>query len=360
MKPYTAITVTVDRLCNCDAEDEIYGELPSLTESIRLQSAGPTEAARAIRKKLKYGNMHRQLLALSILAALVANGGRRFQQSFADEPLLERLRILATDPHIHADVRSKTRALFAQWAQEFANVPGMAQVASLHKQVPQKRPQPRVRSPSPEGAAASSSNPSITPRESLREPSSPPQQHRRRGSSVNAQPTLSIKVEKPKMLQCLAESSAAATNLTNALQHLNRETELPSENGKVAEHYKACRGLRRLVLRYIQGVESDEWLGALIHANEELVNALLLYDKLSKPLDEDSDSDVGSADSGEVPVRVHRPPIPDPKPNPGPEPAVTPPQPPRLQDVEPDPDPNDPFADTNAAATPRVERKEWP
>ena len=37
----------------------------------------PTEAARALRKKLKYGNIHRQARALTLLDALLQNGDRR-------------------------------------------------------------------------------------------------------------------------------------------------------------------------------------------------------------------------------------------------------------------------------------------
>ena len=32
----------------------------------------------------KYGNMHRQLRALTILDALISNAGTRFQRTFAD------------------------------------------------------------------------------------------------------------------------------------------------------------------------------------------------------------------------------------------------------------------------------------
>ena len=45
------------------------------------------------------------------------------------------------------------------------------------------------------------------------------------------------------------------------------------------------------MLRYIQLVESEQFLGSLIHANEELVEALRLFMKLDKPIEEDSDSE---------------------------------------------------------------------
>ena len=51
-KPYTAITVQIDRLTSEQYEGEDMSGIVDLIEVIRLQTGGPTEAARAIRKKL--------------------------------------------------------------------------------------------------------------------------------------------------------------------------------------------------------------------------------------------------------------------------------------------------------------------
>jgi len=57
-KPYTAITVQIDRLTSEQYEENDLSGIPDLVEVIRIQDTGPTEAARAIRKKL-YGCLHR-------------------------------------------------------------------------------------------------------------------------------------------------------------------------------------------------------------------------------------------------------------------------------------------------------------
>lgn len=51
-KPYTAITVQIDRLTSEQYNADDMSGIPDLIEVIRLQAEGPTEAARAIRKKL--------------------------------------------------------------------------------------------------------------------------------------------------------------------------------------------------------------------------------------------------------------------------------------------------------------------
>lgn len=51
-KPFSAITVQIDRLTSEQYEADDMSGLVDLIEVIRLQAGGPTEAARAIRKKL--------------------------------------------------------------------------------------------------------------------------------------------------------------------------------------------------------------------------------------------------------------------------------------------------------------------
>lgn len=131
-KPYSAVTVTIENLTGERYEEDDLSGIPELVEVIGLQGTGPSEAARAIRKKLKYGSVHRQIRALVILDGLIQNAGPRFQRAFADEPLLERLRVCGTSDLSDPDVKNKCRELFRQWAQ-YANTAGLQQIARLHK-----------------------------------------------------------------------------------------------------------------------------------------------------------------------------------------------------------------------------------
>lgn len=38
-------------------------------------------------------------------------------------------------------------------------------------------------------------------------------------------------------------------------------------------------------------MESEQWLGGLLHANDELVQALMTFEQLDRSIDADSDSD---------------------------------------------------------------------
>lgn len=132
-KPYSAITVTVDRLTSEQYEEDDLSGIPDLVEVIKLQAAGPTEAARALRKKLKYGNVHRQIRALTLLDGLIQNAGPRFQKTFADEPLLERLRVCGTSDLSDPEVKKKCSELYRGWAAEYKSTPGLERIAALYK-----------------------------------------------------------------------------------------------------------------------------------------------------------------------------------------------------------------------------------
>lgn len=253
----------------------------------------------------KYGNLHRQLRALTILDFLIQNAGDRFLREFADEPLLERLRIAGTDPVSDPLVKQKCKQLFGQWAATYKDTPGMAKITALYRQLP-KRKQPATQAKAKvlrEGA--SSGDPPMGHTVSVttgsgpaKELSSPKQKSgkskkdKSRGKKLSASSrSFNLERERPEILQTLASSSVASTNLLNSLKLVNRESTRVSEDAECINRFDICKKLRHQILRYIQHIESEEFLGGLIHANEELVTALMAYEVLDKSVDYDSDSD---------------------------------------------------------------------
>lgn len=256
----------------------------------------------------KYGNLHRQLRALVILDFLVQNAGDRFLRGFADEALLERLRIAATDSVSDPLVKQKCKQIFGQWASTFKDTPGMAKVTALYKQLP-KRKQPATQAKAKvlrEGSNSNRNEPPMGHVVSVSGGSGPstlltsPKQKakakkdkkdKKLGLSSSSSRKFDLEKERPEILQALAASSVASTNLLNSLKLVNRETHRVSEDAECIHGFDTCKDLRHGILRYIQYIESEEFLGGLIHANEELVTALMAFEVLDKSLDYDSDSD---------------------------------------------------------------------
>ncbi|KAI1826683.1 hypothetical protein F4861DRAFT_41279 [Xylaria intraflava] len=329
-KPYSAVTVTIERLTSETFEEDDLSGIPDLVEVIKLQASGPAEAARALRKKLKYGNVHRQIRALILLDGLIQNAGPRFQRTFIDEPLLERLRVCGTSDLSDPDVRTKCSELFRAWAAEYKKTPGLERVAMLYNELPRRKQvvtqdkskvlreteqdpfrdsedEAEQRQQSPPPQASSSRMPVVTSPQPL--PAISSNSHTRSSSGGGSLFSSSSKDKKKKdkskkksrpfkleaemesMKVAIAESSIAATNLMNALQSINRERERISENAVAVARFDICKKLRRKILRYIHFVEDEQWLGGLLHANDELVLALMTFEQLDRSIDADSDSE---------------------------------------------------------------------
>ncbi|KAF5012559.1 hypothetical protein FDECE_1383 [Fusarium decemcellulare] len=418
-KPFSAVTVTIENLTSESYEEEDLSGIPDLVEVIKLQASGPGEAARAIRKKLKYGNVHRQIRALVILDGLIQNAGERFQRTFVDEPLLERLRVCGTSQLSDVAIRNKCRELFRGWAQ-YAGTPGLDRIARLHKELP-KRKQAVTQERSKvlreteenpfvdddeEAAAKAARDARNVPGPS--NPSTAAQSfshtHAKSASGTGSffggskdkkkekdkakgkRKPFNLEAEKEQMKAVIADSSIAATNLMNALQSINREVERISDNQVAVERFEDCKLLRRKVLRYIHHVEHEQWLGGLLHANDELVHALMSFEQLDRSIDADSDSDDELAEQAHLyrmatmkgkeamaktqsptasrppdiselaisPSPTHAAP-PRPPPMSKPAHANPPPQPPRPLAASKDDDDDDPFGDEHALDTPAVE-----
>ena len=91
--------------------------------------------------------------------------------------------------------------------------------------------------------------------------------------------------------------------MTNALKRLNRETNHPDDDPQIQLLYQQCRKLRKDILVFIQRTESEEWIGTLINANDELVQALSHYERALKPVEQDSDSDAWSVSDSDNEAR---------------------------------------------------------
>ncbi|KAG2733091.1 hypothetical protein G9P44_004081 [Scheffersomyces stipitis] len=150
-KPYTSISVKINQLAsnkNDDIDDSIELYLSDLLELIKLQpNSGAVEAARAVRKKIKYGDtVQEQLRALSILELLVLNGGKNVGPTLArDDKLIDVLKgILSgngktgTGLSYDKEIFDQVRALAIGWKSELAELDGYKYLASLWQFVPKK------------------------------------------------------------------------------------------------------------------------------------------------------------------------------------------------------------------------------
>jgi hypothetical protein len=301
------------------------------------------------------------------------------------------------DDLVDADVRTKCNTLYRQWAVSYKNVAGLDKIATLYRQLPQtKKLQPsqskvvreteqeaarEAQSPPPSRARAPSSPSSSKkaapppPPVSLAQTSSSSFFSRSKDKKKGPQVKFNLEKEKGRIMETIAAANVASTNLINGIKLINRETQRVSENVECRNRFDQCKTLRRQVLRYIQLVESEQYIGGLLSANDELVKALMAYEVMDKSIEDDSDSDVEwleskarrmsggqsqeealaglslNAVASSPPKAAFVPPVP--KPAPPPAPKVETSESEEEPEIEDD-DEDNPFADRNALGTAKV------
>lgn len=279
-------------------------------EATNLQQTGPAEASRAIRKKLKYGNLHAQKRALTILRSLVENCNARFQRSFADSMLVERIKIMSQDELVDASVRRKLMRVLYGWHKQFQGDAAMRHVAGLYvacgggrkseqqlrseaaeayrKQKEREDKERQVRADYKAAKRLQEEEQKQAKKAGKGRPQRRPfnfQQvscHLRAICAIFHLIWLFCAQEKPQILTSIASTQQYATALENALQHVNREKESVTANARVQEYLAKVKAERKKIVRYIQLVQDEEFIGSLISANDQTILALELYDKVSR------------------------------------------------------------------------------
>ncbi|KAH7914765.1 hypothetical protein BJ138DRAFT_1177075 [Hygrophoropsis aurantiaca] len=298
-KPHSSITDWVEILTSPAYDDEAYDGIPELVDSIGLQPTGPAEASRAIRKKIKHGDSHHQYRALVILKALVENGGHKFQTNFADGQLTDAIKQLASDPTTDPKVKKKLLAVLLSWSNQFKNDPAMSIVSGLYRQCRPAERRTHGYSNSTDVDRMWGEDPAEIERrkrekeekelkkrakqakEETKQKARKMEEDGNRRQSRSKRAPFNFEQEKPKILTSIANASQASSNLVNAIMLVNSEKENVITNERVQQCLANAKTVRKPIVRYIQIVENEEIIGALIETNERIIAAMQMYDNIS-------------------------------------------------------------------------------
>ncbi|KAF8349692.1 hypothetical protein F5887DRAFT_1069969 [Amanita rubescens] len=279
-KPHSSVTDWIDILTSNKISEEAYEGIPELVDAITLQASGPAEAARALRKKLKHGQPHQQYRALIILGALVENAGPKFHAAFSDDQIVDAFKQLSSDPQTDTKVKKKLLLMLASWRNQYQNDPSMSMFAGLYGQC---RGVSRMQSPPAEASTVSND----TSKEEKKKAKQKQERERRNKEAEEARRKKTAKAgrvpfnlerERPNVLSTIAGTSQASSNLTNAIMLVNTQSESIRDNERVQECLENAKQARKSVVRYIQLVEDEDLIGALIETNERIVAAIQLYE----------------------------------------------------------------------------------
>jgi hypothetical protein len=292
---------------------------------------------------------------------------------------------LARDDTVDAEVRQKANVYYRGWAVTYKGTPGLERIAALHKELPRtQRPQPHQskiirhldeqaareqhehsppsprRRPEPQHSSSSRTTTPVVLGSGAPLGGSSLFKRDKKSKKTKGQP-FNLEKEKGQMLETMASANVASTNLLNGLQLINREQQRVSENPEVMRRFETCKQLRRQILRYIHLVESEQYIGGLLSANDELVKGLMAFELMDKSVDDDSDSDneagnVSAAEAAMASMSMNEPtPAKPPRPTSIPMPPVPASGKQRAEpESEPEENDDDPFGDSNGEVTQKL------
>lgn len=306
--PHTSITDTINRLTDSETYD-LEVEIGTLIGSIKTRdkyqyNENQQEAARALRKKLKYGNKLEQSKALDIIDLFISQN-IRFTILYNDSKLIDRLLVIGTEYYSNksnsgtSSTLSKKHSIkiikkcirYAISWNEFIisnNLQDSNCYISLYDATNRiKQVYTELNKKNKKTLSSSSNFMNDSADESIFGDGS---QYLNNADRLYRIPKIDLQREAPKIKLIISDSLAASTALENSLMILPQgDNALKDRNS--TECFIKARNIRRKVLRYLQLVTEGEFLGSLIHANDELVNALTLYDEKSWDETDDSDDD---------------------------------------------------------------------
>jgi len=212
------------------------------------------------------------------------------KRRFADGQLIDTLKHLANDQSTDKKVKKKLLLVMASWHDQIKSELSLASLAGLYKQVRHDREErsqnlQTMGLPDVETLEREAKRKAKQEREQAKEQQRLEELERRRKEKERKnrpkRAPFDFEKEKPLVLGSIVEASQASSNLVNAITLVNQEKESLLSNERVQECLAKAKQARKPVVRYIQLVENEELIGTLIEANDRIINALEMYDKLS-------------------------------------------------------------------------------
>ncbi|CAL9736412.1 LAS seventeen-binding protein 5 [Monosporozyma servazzii] len=315
-RPRTAITDTLYSIVS-SPDTPIESQIGSLIRLIRdaieydnndyQYTLNQEETARCLRKKLKWGNELQQYRSLQILDLFITQG-LRFGIVYNDTKLIERLTVIALNQKSDGNgqaydvkVIKFLRSSLENWddyirSRHYEHKRTYESIINLFSYVRDNKMNKIDSSASKKknkvknrrmNRRAQNNFMDDSADESVYQSATTSNQYRNRADAKYRIPKIDMRREGPKIQVIISNALAAAISLENSLVILPQNVNAMDDEDATAKFIQA-RTIRRKVLKYLQLVTEGEFLGSLLHANDELVKALTQYDTKSKIEDEDA------------------------------------------------------------------------
>ncbi|KAM6424289.1 TOM1-like protein 2 isoform 3-T3 [Liasis olivaceus] len=297
----TPVGQSLEKATDGSLQSEDWTLNMEICDIINETEEGPKDAVRALKKRLNGNKNYREvMLALTVLETCVKNCGHRFHILVANRDFIDGVLVKIISPKNNPPtiVQDKVLALIQAWADAFRSSPDLTGVVHIYEELKRKG----VEFPMADLDALS---PIHTPQRSV--PEIDPAANMHKSQSQQKMSSSSYSSTSPTTIP---GSQAPALNVagpikanTEQITRLRSELDVVRGNTKVMsemltemipgqedssdlellqELNRTCRAMQQRIVELISRVSNEEVTEELLHANDDLNNVFLRYERFER------------------------------------------------------------------------------
>ncbi|XP_039907628.1 TOM1-like protein 2 isoform X3 [Simochromis diagramma] len=295
--PYsTPVGQCIERATDGGLQNEDWTLNMEICDIINETDEGPKDAMRALKKRLSGNKNYREvMLALTVLETCVKNCGHRFHVQVANRDFIDGVLVKIISPKANPPtiVQDKVLSLIQAWADAFRSSPDLTGVVHIYEELKRKG----VEFPMADLDALS---PIHTPQRGTPEvdpamvkylaPTSPDPTTPKPASPV---PPATQAPEIPNPITATPEQIARLRSeldvvrgnvkvMSEMLTEMVPGQEEASDLELLQELNRTCRAMQHRVVELISRVSNEEVTEELLHANDDLNNIFLRYERYER------------------------------------------------------------------------------
>ncbi|KAF7221051.1 TOM1-like protein 2 isoform X2 [Nothobranchius furzeri] len=292
--PYsTPVGQCIERATDGGLQSEDWSLNMEICDIINETDEGPKDAMRALKKRLCSNRNYREvMLALTVLEACVKNCGHRFHVQVASKDFIDGVLVKIISPKTNppAIVQDKVLSLIQSWADAFRSSPDLTGVVHIYEELKRKG----IEFPMADLDALS---PIHTPRRGTPEvdpamlkylaPVSPAAGMPKTGPAAPASTNVPnpITATPEQIARLRSELDIVRGNIkvmSEMLTEMVPGQEDVSDLELLQELNRTCRAMQQRVVELISRVSNEEVTEELLHANDDLNNVFLRYERYER------------------------------------------------------------------------------
>ncbi|XP_058012838.1 TOM1-like protein 2 isoform X2 [Ahaetulla prasina] len=293
----TPVGQSLEKATDGSLQSEDWTLNMEICDIINETEEGPKDAVRALKKRLNGNKNYREvMLALTVLETCVKNCGHRFHILVANRDFIDGVLVKIISPKNNPPtiVQDKVLALIQAWADAFRSSPDLTGVVHIYEELKRKGIEFPV-------ADLDALSPIHTPQRSVPEIDPAANMHKSQSqqkmssstspTSFPAPQTPPLNVTGPiianteQIARLRSELDVVRGNtkvMSEMLTEMIPGQEDPSDLELLQELNRTCRAMQQRIVELISRVSNEEVTEELLHANDDLNNVFLRYERFER------------------------------------------------------------------------------